>query len=1094
MRNLPKNILAFIFGLAFFCGCKSTVTTSFEEIPPTVSGVQFTNQLDASKAFRALYFFYYYNGGGVAAGDINNDGLTDLFFTANSKGNNKLYLNKGGFSFEDITETAGVAGAADWCTGVTMADVNNDGFLDIYVSTVSQVYQFQGHNELYINQQNGRFTESSAQYGLNFSMLSSQAAFFDMDHDGDLDCYLLNQSQKPAENLYDTSHRKTIDPLAGDKLLRNDISTTGKFTNVTAAAGIYQSSLGYGLGITVSDLNADGWDDIYIGNDFHENDYCYINRGDGQFIESGASLFAHNSRFSMGNDIADCNNDGRPDIITVDMLPPEEKQLKRYGSGEKLDLYQYMITNRGYQPQFSRNCLQLQNANGSFSDIALMAGVSATDWSWSPLMADFNNDGNKDLFISSGIPKRTVDMDYVQFLGNIKVAAGEDPRIQYDAALKLLPDGAQHNFLFLGDGDGNFSDASLAAGFAENGYHNGAAYADLDNDGDLDIIVNSIDAPAKLYRNRKSVKNYLQCNFRGSADNRFGIGTKIWLFNKGHMQYQQVTTTRGFQSASCGPVHFGLDSSQTIDSAIVVWPNQQYEIARNIPVNKLMLWEQKNAAKAAMPAGFFKRPIPAFTELHAPMQQKWRHQEDVFYDHTVQYLIPHQLSKKGPPLAIADINQDGREDFFLGGAIGQKSSIWLQSADGKFSSDSSLFEQYKTAEDVAAVFFDANGDGFADLYIASGGNRYLAGDKNLNDRFFLNNGKGHFTDASQQLPPLPVNKSTVSAGDLDGDGDQDLFIGVQAQPNSYGQAQKSFVLLNDGKGNFTKSTDGFIDLQKPGLVTCSAIADLNRDGTNELIIAGEWMPLTIFSRTGKTFQKQTYGKTGWWQSMLVADCNDDGLPDILAGNWGLNNKFVANGKTIVSLYVGDFDGNGQSDPVLAYTIDGKSYPFNTKDELEQQLPVIKKKFLYYADFAGKTVDQIINLQTPGTSILKAEELRSGLFINKGKSAFDFQPFDKVLQVSPVFCFAKGNNKQWIAGGNFSGVQPYEGAYDAAAISVFSMSFEKNSLMCKLIDRLRVQGEIRQLQWIKTNTALLLLAAENNNQLHFYKPETNEQIP
>src|SRR6478735_7495797 len=572
--------VAFIIICVLCLSCKNS-TGGFELLSSSKTNISFINKPEAHKAFGILYYLYYYNGGGVSIGDINNDNLPDIYFTASNHGGNKLYVNKGDFKFEDITQKAGVAGTSDWCTGATMADVNGDGLLDIYVCAVQGEHKLKGRNELFINNGNGTFTESAEKYGLALAAFSTQAAFFDYDHDGDLDCFILNQSHNPNQNIVDTNHRKEFDPNAGDRLYRNDISTTGKFTDISATAGIYQSNLGYGLGIAVADMNNDGWDDIYIGNDFHENDYYYINNGNGSFTESGAKHFGHYSRFSMGNDVADYNNDGQPDIVTVDMLPPDEKTVKTYGSDESYEIYNFKIRSHGFQDQVSRNCLQKNNGDGiSFSDVALMAGVSATDWSWAPLFADFDNDGNKDLFISSGIVKRPVDLDYVKFVSDLAARIDRNASDQYDkTTMEQMPDGSAHPFLFKNNGNGIFKDVSNDWGTGKlKGFFNGAAYADLDNDGNIDLVTNNINSRASILKNKAGIKNHISISFKGKGMNKFGVGTKAYVFThtdssgikKNKMQFQELMLTRGFQSSSDTKLHFGLDTVKTIDSVLIV--------------------------------------------------------------------------------------------------------------------------------------------------------------------------------------------------------------------------------------------------------------------------------------------------------------------------------------------------------------------------------------------------------------------------------------------------------------------------------------------------------------------------------------------
>ncbi|MDB5207728.1 MAG: RNA-binding protein [Flavisolibacter sp.] len=924
--TIPCQIkLCYIIALCTLLLSCSNAPTLFESIPASKSNITFENRLQDRSRFNILYYLYYYNGGGVSVGDINNDGLTDIYFTANSKGNNKLYLNKGGFVFEDITAKAGVAGTSDWCTGVTMADVNSDGLTDIYVSSVSNRYGLKGHNELFINNGNSTFTESSARYGLNLSAFTTQTAFFDYDHDGDLDCYILNQSHHPHANVVDTANRNKYDSLSGDRLYRNDIKTTGKFTDVSAAAKIYQSNLGYGLGLAIADVNNDGWDDIYIGNDFHENDYYYINNGDGTFAESGAKHFYHYSRFSMGNDVADYNNDGQLDVFTVDMLPPGEKILKTYGSDENPDIYNAKLNLNGYQDQYSRNCLQRNNGSGeSFSDIGLTAGVSATDWSWCPLFADFDNDGNKDLFITSGIVKRPVDLDYIRYVSDMRLKGYDKTDAYDDKVIDAMPDGASHPFLFKGNGKLSFNDVSEDWGTGKiNGYYNGASYADLDNDGDLDLVMNCINAQAVLLQNNAPKKNFISIGFKGSAGNTQGIGAKAYLFTKGSIQYQHLMLTRGFQSSSDNRLHFGLDALKIIDSILIVWPNQQYQVLKNIPVNKAVKVEQKEATGVFDYKAFFPKNTPVFEEQI--VSNGWSHKEDDFFDYNSQYLIPHAQSTRGPKLATGDVTGDGLDDYYACGAIGQPGALMIQQSNGAFvQSDTATFNKDAAFEDVDAVLFDANGDKYLDLYVVSGGNRYADDSPLLLDRLYMNDGSGHFTKSIEALPSVAKNKSCVSIADVDHDGDMDVFVGTLADPKAYGIPQTSTLLINDGKGKFSVAPQNIIPLDNIGMVTAASFSDINKDGWSDLVVTGEWMPLKIYINNKGRFAENTIAQsTGLWQTVYTTDVNGDGYNDILAGNWGHNTKLYAGKNGPCKLYVKDFDNNGSVDQVLCYSIDGK---------------------------------------------------------------------------------------------------------------------------------------------------------------------------
>ncbi|HTE34382.1 MAG TPA: VCBS repeat-containing protein, partial [Chryseolinea sp.] len=746
-------------------------------MPASKTNIDFENVPEKRELLSILYYLYYYNGGGVATGDINNDGLTDLYFTANSNGHNKLYLNKGNFEFEDITTKAGVAGSSDWCTGVTMADVNGDGFLDIYVSAFSKAHGLEGRNELFINNKDNSFTESAIEYGLDFSGFSTQAAFFDYDHDGDLDCYLLNQSQKPNQNIVDTSNRRKINVDEGDKMYRNELITANdrgskKFTNVSKTANIYQSNLGYGLGLSIADFNNDGWDDVYVGNDFHENDYYYINKGDGSFSEEGVKHFNHYSRFSMGNDAADYNNDGQLDLVTVDMLPDNEKVLKTYGSDENADIYKLKLIKNGFQYQVSRNTLQRNNGDGrTFSDEALLAGMYATDWSWSPLFADFDNDGNKDLFISSGIVKRPVDLDYIRFASDLYTKKQFNKTNKYDeVALAAMPDGSSHPFLFKGNGDARFQDFSKTWGTGEmKGYYNGAAYADLDNDGRLDLVINALNQEAVVLQNNLPKQNSLSISFVGRNANTKGIGAKAYVFNGDSMQYQQLMLTRGFMSSSDARLHFGLNQHTVVDSILVVWPDQQYQVLKNVPVNKPLIVDQKNAASNFSYGDFFKPSSEAMTRENKLVN--WRHRENVFEDFNNQYLIPHSESTRGPKIATADVNKDGLEDFYECGAKDQAGALLIAQKNGSYlSADTAVFDKAKTSEEVDALFVDANNDDHPDLYVVSGGNEYNGPNPALLDKLYLNDGKGRFLPTENALPQVFENKSCVTAGDIDKDG------------------------------------------------------------------------------------------------------------------------------------------------------------------------------------------------------------------------------------------------------------------------------------------------------------------------------------
>lgn len=1088
-----RKILSACIILLSLCNACHKKETFFQSLSPSKTNIKFENNLEKRHLFSILYYLYYYNGGGVATGDINNDGLTDIFFTANTKGHNKLYLNKGNFRFEDITDEAGVKGLSDWCSGVTMADINGDGFIDIYVSTVSGKYDLKGHNELYINNGNNTFSEKSAEYGLDTHCFTTQTAFFDYDHDGDLDCYILNQSHHPHANIVDTSLRRVYDSSSGDRLYRNDIKTTGKFTDVSKEAGIYQSNLGYGLGISVADFNNDGWEDIYIGNDFHENDYYYINQHNGSFKEEGADHFGHYSRFSMGNDAADYNNDGQTDIVTVDMLPPDEKTLKTYGSDENPDIYKAKLTSHGYQYQSSRNCLQRNNGDGkNYSDVGLMAGISATDWSWCPLFADFDNDGNKDLFISSGIVKRPVDLDYVKFVSDLKMKGMDRTDAYDDEAIKAMPDGSSHPYFFKGDGKIKFSDVSDDWGTGKmKGYYNGASYADLDNDGNLDMVINCLNAPAVILKNNSPVKKHsLTVSLAGDTMNRFGIGTKVYLFTKKGMQYQQLMLTRGFQS-SCEPrLHFGLDSLTVADSLLVVWPNQRYQVIKNIAADKPVVLKYSLANGVFNYANYFPPQPPVLQDITSQVALNWTHIENSFNDFNVQYLIPHEISTRGPKIAVGDVNKDGLDDFYACGAKGQPGVLMIQQPNGKFlPADTSLFAKYAVCEDVDAAFFDANGDGNPDLWVVTGGNEVPTNAIANADRLFLGDGKGHFKIDDGAFTQQHLNKSCIAVADIDKDGDLDVFIGHQSDPMKYGVEMSSYLYVNDGKGKFKIGDSKVLNLLNIGMVTSAAFTDFNKDGWPDLVVSGEWMPVKIFMNDKGIFKEQDISATtGLWQGLNIADVNGDGYPDVLAGNWGHNSKLWAGKNGPLKMYVKDFDNNGFIEQVVCYTIDGKEYTFLAKDELERALPVLRKAYLTYSEVAGKTVDYMFYDLFKDYIEYKAETLSSCMFINDGKGGFMKEELPDDLQLAPIFSFANIGNVQgrtaFAAGGNYYDVSPYEGRYDAQSLALF----ETNGTRAAAIHQadLYKLGQVRDIKHLHTKAfGDVIVVARNNAPLLFF---------
>ncbi len=1090
-----KYNITFVVSLAFVCillfSCKKKAVPLFQLLPSTQTHVTFSNKLTDNDAPGILDYLYFYNGGGVAVGDINNDGLPDIYFTANKKGGNKLYLNKGNYQFTDVTQKAGVKGVSDWCTGVTMADVNNDGWLDIYVCAVAGKLNLKGHNLLYVNNHNGTFTEKSAAYGLDFSGYSTQSVFFDYNHDGKLDCFLLNQSNHSVETYGDTSSRRKINLLAGSRLYLNQ---NNHFADVTSKSGIYSSALGYGLGVAVGDLNNDGWEDIYVGNDFHENDYYYVNNHNGTFTEAGAKHFNHYSRFSMGNDMADFNNDGQLDIFTADMLPAKENILKTYGGDETYDQYKYKILNGGFQNQYSRNCLQKNLGNGeAFAEVGLMDGVSATDWSWSPLMADFDNDGIKDLFIANGIKRRPTDMDYISFISDLSVQAALSSGRQSDSlVLDKMPVGDTHAFIFKGNPTEKFTDKSSIWGIKDAMLSNGAAYADLNNSGYLDLITNNLNHEACIYKNTGKNSNYLSLKFTGNADNRFGIGTKAYVFSGGKIQYEQLMLTRGFQSSVEAKLHFGLNKIKNADSMLIVWPNQSYQIIRNVKANQLLEIDQKNASGKFIYKQFFKPEESVFEDITSQINLKWKHQENDYVDFNMQPLIPHLFSAEGPRMAVADVNHDGLDDFYVCGARNQPGALFIQQKNGGFAASKQVdFLADAASENVDAVFTDVNLDGNPDLYVVSGGNELPDGSAALADRLYLNDGKGNFK-RSNSIPSITKNKSCVAVADVNHDGFPDIFVGGAPDAYAFGKIPESYLLLNDDKGNFHQ-TQIPSELRNAGILRSAVFTDLNNDGWPDLVLAGEWMPIKVFiNQKGKFVQQHSPemdAASGWWQRILPADVDGDGKIDLITGNYGLNSKLKPSAENPLKLYLSDIDKNGSVDPILTYSINQKDYTFLGKGELEKQVPLLKKKFLYYHDFAGKTVQELFGDSLKIDKVLTVNTFYSGVFYNQGNGKFQFKAFPSSAQVAPLFAFAQfwGDKNSILAGGNFYGVLPYEGRYDADYGDVLTVDKNRNIQTSSPVKNgFLLRGEVRDIQKIKTKNGYIYAVSRNNAAIQFFR--------
>jgi hypothetical protein len=1126
--NSPKrqlfaaaSLLCVFASIWSFSGCQSKADVSenalFEAADSTHTHINFVNRVQEKDNLNILSYLYFYNGAGVAAGDVNNDGLPDICFVSN-QGKNKLYLNRGDLKFDDVSETAGTGGYSDWQTGVTMADVNGDGWLDIYICAVGDYKGLEGANELYINNGAGpdgqvTFTEMAADYGLDFTGFATQATFFDYDHDGDLDVYLLNHAVHTSRSYDRVTARNLRNNEAGDRLLENQlISPAGaapqgqavKFKDVSEKAGIYGAAMGYGLGVVVSDMNNDGWEDIYVSNDFHEDDYYYINNGDGTFTESVKDHFRHLSRFSMGCDAADMNNDGFPDVMTLDMYPEDEKVEKTSMGEDPLDIFLYKLQ-FGYFNQYSRNCLQLSHSGEKFSDIGLMAGVAATDWSWSTLLADYDNDGIKDIFISNGIVRRPNNMDYIKFASSDSMLhAPQISKALDQKAIDMMPDGKVHNYLYKGTKSLRFEDKSLTWGFAEPTISNGAAYADLDNDGDLELITNNINEAAGIYINKSDKfiqNNFLKVKLKGDKLNTFGYGAKVLIKSRGNLQVQQLMPTRGFMSSVEPVLNFGLGKLTNVDTLVVIWGNQKVELKTNIQANSTLVLEEVGAQQEAEVyySSLHKQEAPQFENVTETYLVDYQHQENSYLEFYRESLIPFQTSTEGPKIAVADVNGDGLDDYFIGGAKWQAGALYMQQPDGRFvASNQALFQADSTYEDVDAVFFDANNDQYPDLYVVSGGNEFHGNMKEQFDRLYLNDGKGSFV-RSNSLPPMYDNKSCVRPFDFDNDGDLDLFVGGRVLGYQYGNSPNSYLLLNDGKGNFSDQTDKLASaLRKAGMVTDGVWVDYDQDGDADLIVVGDWMPVTVFENRENKLVKVTDNKNlnqggGFWQTIKAADFDNDGDMDFVVGNLGTNTKFRKKEDTALRMYVKDIDGNESLDHILAYKLNNSWYPVATKDELGKQLPLINKKFRDYKGYAGKTIGAIFDEEElKDARVLEVNTFESVYLENLGNKQFRQHALPQQAQVSKIFALHvedvnHDGNLDILAGGNLYGVSTYQGRYDGS-YGVLLQGDGKGDFKAipSTVNGFLLEGEVRDIKKLKTANKELLLVARNNLPVQVFR--------